>query len=506
MEIVAVLGPLGSGKTTFVNDLIAMHPSHRISIIVNDVGSVNVDASRMKGAHDARPLTAGCIGCSDLPAFRKIIQEIGESENVDLLIIEPTGIADGQEIRRAVEEFGLRVTCLTLMDVKHFRRNRALNTLGSQLRAADAVLLTWWSDDADLLEEVYAYVGSCAPGTPVYRRDEVSLDSFLLSIVQRPARQEQPLVFQGYASPVRVRSFLKSSPGPRPSAGGDHGVYSYSVAFRIEATYLELVTCVAPHLEHLVRAKGVIEGRSFDYVQGDLVLGAPDPRDPFGNFIFTRIIDEAAAFGGLRRVATELDHRTKKQMMRDGSEIPLADTIAAIEWQLEQYPPILTAMGMRVDCEADAAYQLAKRQGVPPELWQRTLTKFLEWRLAAARHLNRSELLRHPDRGYWLRRLGANLAWHADTYAAILSPSLLAEIAALRPAHCLLEGLLCLESLGFDDELAEQRPELVEVVIRYGRVNEALDQEFVARALRHCLRLSESQPTWLVRWQRVLDL
>ena len=131
MKTLAVLGPLGSGKTTLVNKILALFSHLRILVVVNDVGTENIDASRIRNAGDVKALTAGCIGCSDLPAFQGVIREAqAVANNIDVLLIEPTGIADGNEIRDAVVGVGEIFHAITLVDVKHFGRNRALGWHG----------------------------------------------------------------------------------------------------------------------------------------------------------------------------------------------------------------------------------------------------------------------------------------------------------------------------------------------------------------------------------------
>ena len=77
LEVLGVLGPLGAGKTTTLNQLIERVPlDTSYAVVVNDVGQDNVDARRI-AQHPANrseqiiPLTAGCIGCSDATQSRR---------------------------------------------------------------------------------------------------------------------------------------------------------------------------------------------------------------------------------------------------------------------------------------------------------------------------------------------------------------------------------------------------------------------------------------------------
>lgn len=254
---------------------------------------------------------------------------------------------------------------------------------------------------------------------------------------------------------------------------------------------------MAPHLSHLVRAKGVINGRLFDFVQGDLSLGEASKILPHGNFIFNHRVEAKVVFE--RIIApTEEDTRNKKERMRD-TDAPLQDTLAAIEWQLGEYPPVITPSGdLRVDCEADVVYQLAKRGGVSTELRRTVMGKYLSWRLEAAQLLQ-SSWENNPKLPYWKRRLGLNLGYMCAVYPELVSSDLALKIKEAQPAKLLSEGLLSLTELSFDEEMAEEKPETIAQALSFGEV----DYVLTSRAIIHCIHLSKKNPAWHARWKNV---
>lgn len=46
--VTILTGYLGSGKTTVLNELLKYRGSEKIAVIVNDMGSINIDASLIK--------------------------------------------------------------------------------------------------------------------------------------------------------------------------------------------------------------------------------------------------------------------------------------------------------------------------------------------------------------------------------------------------------------------------------------------------------------------------
>src|SRR5690606_28637886 len=65
VPVTVVGGFLGAGKTTLVNHLLQHAEGRRLGVIVNDFGSINVDAALVVGVEgDMVQLSNGCICCS----------------------------------------------------------------------------------------------------------------------------------------------------------------------------------------------------------------------------------------------------------------------------------------------------------------------------------------------------------------------------------------------------------------------------------------------------------
>jgi len=519
-KILAVLGPLGSGKTTILKALMEANvlPPGRVLLVVNDVGQVNVDAKRLQNVGEIRAMTAGCIGCSDLSSFLAVMLEASEA-GIEHLIVEPTGIADGREIKAAADEGGLSFFAVTLVDVQHFERNRALGVMETQLAVTDLIGFTWFEEkyglqtspmDLRLSAEV-TFCGRFAPRKQIFMvpsRGYKQLN-FLEQVVGHYGNQKRPLAPFTHTCQHGDGDHHSHNHGHHHhhdhghnqhhhihGQEDNHGVYAESGDLPNDYTRDGLVILLSGLGENLVRAKGVIEGSEFDFTQGTLRWGDSSVSNPYCTLISTAPINLFATpeIGG-----------NKKALMR-GYEISPEATAAALRWQLGEYPANLGPQGnIRVDCEADIVRQLCERPNVPVELRVIAIRQYCQWRLESLRILNADEEAwsTHSDFHYWQRRLGGVLAWHAVNCRNEIGPDFVSAILQERAVEHELQGLLSLQELSFLEEKAEERPDLVADVIRLGLKSEVTTREKVSEVIQHCLNLSTRNKEWRSKWQSV---
>ncbi len=94
-------GFLGSGKTSTLQHWLARTglDLKRTAIIINDFGSVNVDAALLaRRQMELRSITGGCVCCQ---SFEDLVEQVGavaDNPAIDLLWIETSGLADPEEV------------------------------------------------------------------------------------------------------------------------------------------------------------------------------------------------------------------------------------------------------------------------------------------------------------------------------------------------------------------------------------------------------------------------
>ena len=121
VPLTILTGFLGAGKTTLLNRILSGDHGLRVAVLVNDFGSINIDADLVVDvAGDVISLANGCICCSlrdDL--VEAVLQAIARPERPEYILLEASGVADPAGITLAFHTPRLRdrirldsVTCV----------------------------------------------------------------------------------------------------------------------------------------------------------------------------------------------------------------------------------------------------------------------------------------------------------------------------------------------------------------------------------------------------------
>ncbi|MFI6645144.1 CobW family GTP-binding protein [Streptomyces sp. NPDC050504] len=105
IPVVVLAGFLGAGKTTLLNHLLRNSGANRIGVIVNDFGSIEIDAMSVAGqAGSSVSLGNGCMCCAvDVSELDLYLEKLAApSARLDVIVIEASGLAEPQELVRMV--------------------------------------------------------------------------------------------------------------------------------------------------------------------------------------------------------------------------------------------------------------------------------------------------------------------------------------------------------------------------------------------------------------------
>lgn len=202
VPVVVLAGFLGSGKTTLLNHLLRHSRGTRIGAVVNDFGSIGIDAMTVAGQVDSMvSLGDGCLCCAvDTSDLDEVLDKLARpAADMDVIVVEASGLAEPETMIRMIlaarSEHVVYGGLAEVVDAAEFEDTRSRHPeLERHVRAADLVVL----NKADrvpparhrALEEDLARL---SPGTPVVSASYGRIDPELLF---DSARRQRPPVEQ----------------------------------------------------------------------------------------------------------------------------------------------------------------------------------------------------------------------------------------------------------------------------------------------------------------------
>lgn len=103
-----VTGFLGAGKTTVINQLLAIKPTdERWALLINEFGRIGIDGALLASSQDdtidknsiaIREVSGGCICCTSQLPLQIAISRLLNDHHPQRLLIEPTGLAHPREL------------------------------------------------------------------------------------------------------------------------------------------------------------------------------------------------------------------------------------------------------------------------------------------------------------------------------------------------------------------------------------------------------------------------
>lgn len=148
VPLTIIAGFLGAGKTTLLNQLLTAPDGRRITVVVNDFGSINIDAELVASrSDDMIGLTNGCACCAVAGDLTKTLIDIASRDVLpDAIVIEASGLADPRGIAQvALANPAIRLDgVLTVVDAETVSERSADPRSGrlfhDQLDAADLIV------------------------------------------------------------------------------------------------------------------------------------------------------------------------------------------------------------------------------------------------------------------------------------------------------------------------------------------------------------------------------
>jgi len=200
IPVTIVTGFLGSGKTTFINNLLLQNYEVRIGLIENEFGDVSIDSQLIANykPESIVELNNGCICCSIFNEFSLALQEIiRKNPELEQLVIETSGVADPAPIIEPffqdpdlIRLFEISAT-ICLVDAVNFQEEIGGFEQQKQIMLSDMILINKSSDaDPQKLAYIRKKIAALNATATVTETDFGFLDSANLYLLQPQIQDE----------------------------------------------------------------------------------------------------------------------------------------------------------------------------------------------------------------------------------------------------------------------------------------------------------------------------
>ncbi len=192
-----ITGFLGSGKTTLLRHILSsVH--RKMAILMNEFGEISIDSLIIEGENISMvELEGGCVCCSLLGEFEAAVEEIIDTVDPEIIVVETTGVAEPEALVFDIQEGLPQVRLdgvITIVDAPAMVQYPQLgHTTRMQIEEADTLLL----NKVDLashedLEKLEEKLGQLNRQAPIVRTERCRVDPDLLFGIARERELNPP--------------------------------------------------------------------------------------------------------------------------------------------------------------------------------------------------------------------------------------------------------------------------------------------------------------------------
>ena len=270
IPVTVVVGFLGAGKTTLLNHILTAEHGRRIAVLVNDFGSINIDAELVAEVSEGVvTLVNGCICCSiRMDLINTVMQLAHRPDRPEHIVIESSGVADPAGIIKSFLDPAIWGTVqldgvITVVDAEQLLAlpETEARLARSQVAGGDLILLNKVDRvNAASRAQLHTWIDQVRPGVQVFETTHCQLPMEIVLGVDSDRHLTTPTPEVA----VHVHEIATDQDSPDSDHNHDHGPH-HDLLFDTwtfvleEPLSLEWFQQLLTHLPSMVfRAKGFV--------------------------------------------------------------------------------------------------------------------------------------------------------------------------------------------------------------------------------------------------------
>jgi G3E family GTPase len=513
MKILSVCGPLGSGKSTFIQKIIqhlqfSGFDLKKIAYVVNDEG--NFVGKNLTDQISVFCTPNECFTCNDPDQLKDQIHSL-QKQGFQIVFLEGLGLTDGFETLNFLKSTGYDYQILSLLSGIDFEIDKITHSLIFNSFIRVATLGIYITKAEEISDEIKIELSSVLGKKRTPLLSEEGAVKSALDYIESSARGNRKPTLSEFKN---LNLWVSGSDHHHDhkhgadcgcenhrhsSAHGIHGAFQYTFALKKEVSHEEIHETLCKS-KKVLRAKWVAENHLGNFINKKSEKGELDFRDPF-LFIWTKSSlneDDLKNFeliiwagsntcdsdeqAGYQKIRTDPDTmETVKQIKRLLKELPSSPII--VSFSSSNKKRVITHPE-----KLQVLKEIARRPKVINYWYPRVLKKMMEYWIACAKIL----LFKEEDwdknmRLIALKELSVSMVWWQNRYD--FGEPVREDLQKINPTLMLEQFVLNAQTLNNEPERAKwQAQEFIEV-LRYGRAHGVPAERIIAISQK-CIQIS----------------